>query len=63
VPEPTAAIFVALGDRDRALDRLSVAIEQRDEWPIFMKRDPLYDDLHDDPRWDALLLRMNLPID
>jgi hypothetical protein len=42
---------------------MAVAIDRRDEWPIFIKRDPLYDDLHDDPRWDALLQRMNLPVD
>jgi len=37
------------------------AVEQRDDWPIFIKRDPAYDALHADPRWSELLSRMNLP--
>jgi TolB-like protein/tetratricopeptide (TPR) repeat protein len=62
-PEPRADVFVALGERDRAFEQLYLAIEQRNDWPIFIKRDPLYESLRDDPRWNGLLRRMNLPID
>jgi tetratricopeptide (TPR) repeat protein len=59
----TAVVLVALGDPDQALALLFKAVERRDDWPIFILRDPAYDGLHADPRWSELLRHMNLPVD
>jgi TolB-like protein/Tfp pilus assembly protein PilF len=58
-----APVYAALGDRDRAFDALFRAVEQREDWHIYLKRDPDFDGLTSDPRWRALLARMNLPLE
>ncbi len=55
-----AAVYAALGDRDRAISWLEKA-EQTKRLLAFMLRDPKLDPLRDDPRFQALLRRMNLP--
>jgi eukaryotic-like serine/threonine-protein kinase len=56
----TAAVYVALGDKDEAFSVLDKAIEGRE--PILaLKEDPQLDNLHSDPRWKVLLRRMNFP--
>jgi tetratricopeptide (TPR) repeat protein len=62
-PVGQAEVYAALGDRERAFSSLLRAVERRDDWPIFISRDPAYDNLHGDPRWHELLRRMNLPVD
>ena len=56
-----AAIYVALGDKDKAFEELSKAFEERD-WELFrIKVDHYWTPLHDDPRFAALVKRLNLP--
>jgi TolB-like protein/tetratricopeptide (TPR) repeat protein len=55
-----AEILVALGDNDAAFASLFRALDQRDSWLLFIKSDPLFDSLRDDPRWPVVLQRMNL---
>lgn len=59
----SADVYAALGDRDAAFAMLFKSLDERDNWPIFIKADPLFDSLHADPRWKELLRRMNLLID
>jgi DNA-binding winged helix-turn-helix (wHTH) protein/tetratricopeptide (TPR) repeat protein len=48
--------YLALGERDRALDLLEQAVERRDFWYLpFLGVDPRFDDLRDDPRFERLL--------
>ncbi|MFY9608027.1 MAG: protein kinase [Blastocatellia bacterium] len=56
-----AAVYVAVADKDEAFRILEKAIEERDSLLVFFKEDPNFDDLHSDPRWKALLRRMNFP--
>jgi TolB-like protein/Tfp pilus assembly protein PilF len=63
VPEDSpvrAEVFAALGDRDAAFMSLFRALDRRDSWLLFIKSDPIFDGLHGDPRWVAVLRRMNL---
>lgn len=55
-----AEILAALGDRDAAFASLSRALDGRESWLPFIKSDPVFDGLHDDPRWAGVLQRMNL---
>jgi TolB-like protein/Tfp pilus assembly protein PilF len=56
-----AAIYVALGDKDKAFGELNKAFEVRD-WELFrLKADAYWIPLRDDPRFKEMLKRLNLP--
>jgi hypothetical protein len=61
--EQSADVYAALGDKDAAFRLLFKSVDERINWPIFIKTDPRLDSLHADPRWKELLGRMNLPTD
>jgi TolB-like protein/Flp pilus assembly protein TadD len=54
-------IYAALGQKDEAFRRLETAYEQRSNWMVFLKVDPLFDDWRSDPRFQELMRRMNFP--
>ena len=58
----SATVYAALGDNDEAFRTLSRKFEER-EGLNYIKTDPRLDRLHADPRWQALLRRMNFPPD
>ena len=49
------------GDRNQAFELLEKAFEQKSPEVNFIGAMPVYDKLHDDPRFDALLERVGLP--
>jgi len=55
-----AHILIAMGDKDRAFKYLEKAYEEKSTGMILLKVDPKLDPLRDDPRFNALLERMNL---
>jgi tetratricopeptide (TPR) repeat protein len=50
-----AVIHAALGDRDRAFDWLSRAMQERSGWIAYLRVDPRLDILHGDSRFDVLV--------
>jgi Flp pilus assembly protein TadD len=56
-----ALICTALGRTDDALTWLGQALEQHDPWLVFLAADPKWKNLRQDPRYLALLRRLNLP--
>jgi len=60
-PYRVAAIYAALGDKDRALEWLERDYEGRGGWMVWVNVDPVFDNLRSDPRFQALLRRMNFP--
>jgi TolB-like protein/tetratricopeptide (TPR) repeat protein len=58
-----AQIHAFRGDRGRALEWLDRAWRQRDSGLVMMAIDPLFRPLHGDPRFDALLRKMRLPVE
>jgi len=60
-PFGTAMIYFALGDRDRGFERLTVAFAQRQGNVRFINVIPLFDGVRADPRFQALVARLNLP--
>ena len=55
-----AMIYIALGDHDRAFERLETAYRER-AWQLgFLKVEPIFDPLREDPRFDDLMRRVNL---
>jgi len=49
-----------LGDRTTALDQLEKAVDGNAFGVVFVKADPFFDSLHREPRYQAILKRMNL---
>ncbi len=56
-----AAVYCALGDKDRALEWLEKAIDQHDASVSDLPSLPFVDPLRDDPRFQNLLGRIGLP--
>ncbi len=58
-PANRALAHLALDQRGHALDRLEDAVEQRSGWLVpFLRVDPFFDPLRDEPRFQALLARV-----
>ena len=54
-----AAVYVALGDKDRALSLLEKDYRQRSNWMTkFVKVDPVMDPLRQEPRFRQLMHKM-----
>jgi len=61
VAADAAENYVIAGDRERALDWLEKAYEERAPSMPYIGCNPLFDPLRSEPRFQALLRRMNLP--
>jgi TolB-like protein/Tfp pilus assembly protein PilF len=56
-----SAIYTGMGDRDRAMQWLQKAYDERTEYMIFLNVEPMADPLRSDPRFQALLRKVGLP--
>jgi len=56
-----AAVYIALGDKEKALNQLEQGYEQRDVWMKELKAWPWFDRLKNEPRYKDLMKRMNFP--
>lgn len=52
--------YAILGDRERALTWLERAVNERNFFMVFIKTNPLFSELRDDPRYNALVRRVGL---
>jgi tetratricopeptide (TPR) repeat protein len=59
-PFETALIWAGLDDKERTLEWLEKALEDRSWEVMWLKVDPRFDSLRSDPRFVDLLRRMNL---
>lgn len=59
-PSYLAIVYVALGNRAKALDLLEDGFRSRDEWMTWLKVDPRFDPLRSDPRFQSLVAKMGL---
>jgi tetratricopeptide (TPR) repeat protein len=61
VPAPMfAALYMTLGEKDRAFEWLGKGLDERGENIVWLATDPLYDPLRSDPRFRDALRRLNL---
>jgi tetratricopeptide (TPR) repeat protein len=56
----SAALYAVLGDRDQAFDILGRAYDRHELWLIYLKVDPVWDNLRTDPRFQPFLHRVGL---
>jgi hypothetical protein len=59
-PIANAIIYIGLGDKDLAIEWLERAFDERSSDLRRIKVHPIYDSLRSDPRFIALLKKMNL---
>lgn len=57
-----AAVYMGLGEKDQAFEWLSKALEERSGFLVYIKCDRRFDGLRSDPRYEALLKRIGLPL-
>ena len=55
-----ARIHLGLGEIDEAFEWLRKGIEERSYWIVFLKIDPVYDEIRSDPRFQDLLRAVRL---
>jgi eukaryotic-like serine/threonine-protein kinase len=60
-PEPTAEIYVLLGDKDKAFYWLEKGYEERDGFMSEIAASPMFDSVRSDPRYKALVNKMGFP--
>jgi TolB-like protein len=56
-----AAAWAALGEKQRALDLIDRAVAQHDVFVVDFKVDPLLDPLRSEPRFQAVMRKLNFP--
>ena len=56
-----AALYVCAGERERALEWLERGFEERVLEMVYLRVAPIWNSVRDDPRFQDLLRRMNLP--
>jgi len=59
-PISRALIYIGLGDKERAFEWLDRAREDHDPWLAWLKADPIFDGLRNDPRFAVLLKTVGL---
>jgi len=57
-PVEQALVYIALGDKQKALDWTERAIDERRGWVAYLRVHPIVDSLRGEPRFDALVRRM-----
>jgi TolB-like protein len=60
-PSEIARVYAFRGEKDHAFEWLDRAYKLRDEDLYLIKRDPLFKNLEGEPRYQALLRKMNFP--
>ena len=55
-----AVIHIALGEKDQAFDWMQKAYDDRSAWLVYLKVDPLFDDVRTDARFTGLMRRVGL---
>jgi hypothetical protein len=60
-PYNVALIYNGLDERDQTLAWLERGIQQRDPRMTFLKAEPKWNNLRDDPRFQDLMQRVGLP--
>jgi len=56
-----AEAYIGLGEKDEAMTWLERAYEEHDQWMVYIKAYPGWDALLSEPRFQALVRRMNFP--
>jgi len=56
-----AVIYAGLGDRERVFSYLDAAYRERSHWLVWPKRDPRWNDIRSNARFQNLVRKIGLP--
>ncbi len=56
-----ALVYAGMDEKDRAVESLEAAYEERSSWMPYLRTEPRFDSLRSVPRFEGLLRRMNFP--
>jgi tetratricopeptide (TPR) repeat protein len=59
LPFNLALVYLGMGDKKRSLDYLEQAYASDSQWMGWLKEDHIFDPLHSEPRYIALLKQLN----
>ncbi|MHC4084334.1 MAG: protein kinase domain-containing protein [Planctomycetota bacterium] len=59
-PYNLASLYFAIGDKDKGFEFLNKAYDEQDCWLIILKLGPVFETVRSDPRYIAMLKKMNL---
>jgi hypothetical protein len=51
-------VYLGIGDKEKALDWIERAIDERRGWAAYLRVHPVVDSLRDEPRFQQLIERM-----
>ncbi len=57
-PVELAIVYIALGEKEKALDWTERAVDERRGWAAYLRVHPIVDPLRSEPRFEALIQRM-----
>jgi TolB-like protein len=60
-PYGIALVYASLNDHDKAFEWLGKAYEERSNWLVWLKQDPRWKPIRNDPRYTELVLKIGLP--
>ena len=60
-PTDLVSLYSVLGEKDKAFEWLEREYPRHGQGMLFIRVDPVYDNLHSDPRYQELMRRMNFP--
>ena len=60
-PYGVALVYAGLGDKDQAFASLNKAVAGRSHWLVWLNRDPRWDRIRSDPRFEEIRKRVGLP--
>ena len=56
-----AVVYAGLGDRERTFSFLDAALSERSHWLVWLNRDPRWDEIRSESRFQTLVRRVGLP--
>jgi TolB-like protein/DNA-binding winged helix-turn-helix (wHTH) protein/lipoprotein NlpI len=60
-PYGMALVYVGLGEKDQALNWLDKALEERAHWLVWIRLDPRWNSIRDEPRFKTIVKRLGFP--
>jgi TolB-like protein/Flp pilus assembly protein TadD len=62
-PYAQALVYLGLGDRAQTYQWLELALEERANWMVWLLKDPRWDPLRGDPRFESIVQRVGFPLE
>ena len=62
-PYAPALVYLGLGEREKAIDLLNRCLQERTSWMVWLLKDPRWDPMRSDPRFQQIVRKVGFPAD